>query len=60
MAEIAKEKAKEGTDFSEKSGVSEEWFDRFKESASFVSSEEMQLVWGKMGQMKGGFAWPLW
>ena len=48
IAEIAKENAKEGTDFSEKSGVSEEWFDRFMESASYVSSEEMQLVWGKI------------
>lgn len=48
IAEIAKENAKEGTDFSEKSGVSEEWFDRFMESASYVSSEEMQLIWGKI------------
>lgn len=48
IAEIAKENAKERTDFSEKSGVSEEWFDRFMESASYVSSEEMQLVWGKI------------
>ena len=48
IAEIAKNNAKEGTDFSEKSGVNEEWFDRFMESASFVSSEEMQLVWGKI------------
>lgn len=48
IAEIAKENVKEGTDFSEKSGVSEEWFDRYMESASFVSSEQMQLVWGKI------------
>lgn len=48
IAEMAKENAKEGTDFSEKSGVNEEWLDRFMESASFVSSEEMQLVWGKI------------
>lgn len=48
IVEIAKDNAKEGTNFSEKSGVNEEWFDRFMESASFVSSEEMQLVWGKI------------
>ena len=48
IAEIARDNAKEGTDFSEASGVSEEWFDRFMESAGFVSSEEMQLVWGKI------------
>lgn len=48
IAKIAKENAKEGTNFSEKSGVSEEWFDRFMESASFVSSEELQLIWGKI------------
>ena len=48
IAKIAKENAKEGTDFSEKSGVSEEWFDRFMESASFVSSGELQLIWGKI------------
>lgn len=48
IVEIAKENAKEGTNFSKKSGVNEEWFDRFMESASFVSAEEMQLVWGKI------------
>lgn len=48
IADIAKNNAKEGTDFSEKSGVDEEWFDRFMESASFVSSDEMQMVWGKI------------
>lgn len=48
IAEIATKNAKEGTDFSEKSGVNEEWFNRFMESASFVSSEQMQLVWGKI------------
>ena len=48
IAEIAKDNAKDGTDFSEKSGVDEEWFERFMESAAFVSSEEMQLVWGKI------------
>lgn len=48
VAEIAINNAKEGTDFSEESGVNEEWFDRFMESASFVSDEQMQLVWGKI------------
>ena len=42
IVEIAKDNAKEGTNFSEKSGVNEEWCDRFLESASFVSSEDMQ------------------
>ncbi len=48
IAEIAIENAKVETDFSEKSGVSEEWLDRFMDSAGFVSSEELQLVWGKI------------
>ena len=48
IAEIAMENAKQGTDFSENSGVSEEWLDRFMESAGFVSSEEIQLIWGKI------------
>ena len=48
IAEIAMDNAKHGTDFSEKSGVNEEWLDRFMDSAGFVSSEEMQLIWGKI------------
>ncbi len=40
--------AKEGTDFSEKSGVNEDWLDRYMDSAKFVSSENMQLIWGKI------------
>ena len=48
VAEIATENAKEGTDFSESAKVDEEWLDRFMDAASFVSSEEMQLVWGKI------------
>jgi hypothetical protein len=35
-------------DFSEKSGVNEEWLDRFMDSARFVSSEELQIIWGKI------------
>ncbi len=48
IADFAVNNSKEGTDFSEKSGVDEEWLDRFMDSASYVSSEEMQLVWGKI------------
>lgn len=48
IAEIAFREAKEGTDFSEKSGVDEEWFERYMDAAKFVSSEYMQLIWGKI------------
>lgn len=48
IAEIAKENAKEGTNFGETSGVNEEWLERFMESGGFVSSEDIQLVWGKI------------
>jgi len=48
IAEIAMENAKQGTDFSEDSGVSEEWLERFMDSAGFVSSEEIQWIWGKI------------
>ncbi len=48
VAEIAFNEAKEGTDFSEKSGVNDEWFERFMDAAKFVSSEDMQLIWGKI------------
>ncbi len=48
IADIAYSNAREGTDFSEKSGVDEEWFERYMESGGLVSSEEMQLVWGKI------------
>ena len=48
IAEKAIENAKEGTDFSENSKVDEEWLDRFMDSAKFVSSEEMQLIWAKV------------
>ncbi len=48
IADIALNNAKEGTDFSEESQVNEEWLDRFMDSAGFVSSEEMQLIWGKI------------
>lgn len=48
VAEIAFREAKVGTDFSEESGVDEEWFERYMDAAKFVSSEEMQLIWGKI------------
>lgn len=48
IADIAVANAPEGTDFSRQSGVNEEWFDRFMDSAGFVSAEEMQLIWGKI------------
>ena len=48
IADIAMENAKEGTDFTETSGVNEEWLERFMDSAGFVSSEDIQLIWGKV------------
>ena len=48
IADIAFKCAKEGTDFSENSGVNEDWLDRYMDSAKFVSSEDMQLIWGKI------------
>lgn len=48
IADIAMANAKPGTDFSKKSGVNEDWLDRFMESASFVSDEEIQIIWGKI------------
>ena len=48
IAVIAINSAKEGTDFSCKSGVNEEWLERFMDSAGFVSTEEIQIIWGKI------------
>lgn len=48
IADIAMDNTKEGTDFTETSGVNEEWLERFMDSAGFVSSEDMQLIWGKI------------
>ena len=48
IADIAVANAPEGTDFSEQSGVNAEWFDRFMDSAGFVSAEDVQLIWGKI------------
>lgn len=48
IAEIAIENMKEETILSPDNHISEEWFDRFMDSAGFVSSEEIQLIWGKI------------
>lgn len=52
IAKSAINNASQGTDFSEKSGVNEEWLERFMDSAAFVSDEEMQLIWGKILAME--------
>lgn len=48
IAEVAMKNAEPETDFSEKSGVSEEWLERFMDSAGFVGTEEIQWIWGKI------------
>lgn len=48
IADIAVSEVKEGTNFDEHSGVNQEWLERFMNSASFVSSEKVQLMWGKV------------
>lgn len=46
IAEIAKNAAKAGTDFSDSSLVDDDWLNRFMDSAKFVSDEETQVLWG--------------
>lgn len=48
IAEIAVNNAKEGTDFTEQSKVDEDWLERFMDAAGFVSSDKVQLIWGKI------------
>lgn len=48
IAQIAIENSKEGTDFSINSKVDKEWFDRFMNSAGYVSSDEVKIIWGKI------------
>ncbi len=48
IANIAQGAAKEGTDFSENSGVDEEWLDRYMDSSRYVSDETVQLMWGNI------------
>lgn len=48
IAQVAQSAASEGTDFSEKSDVNNEWLERFMDSAKFVSDEQVQLLWGNI------------
>lgn len=48
VAEKAVANAKEGTVFDASSGVDQEWFERFMDSAGFVSDEQVQMMWGKV------------
>lgn len=48
VAEKAVANAKEGTVFDISSGVDQEWFERFMDSAGFVSDEQVQTMWGKI------------
>lgn len=43
IAEIAMQNAKEGTSFTSDCGVSEEWLERFMDSAAYVSDENIRL-----------------
>ena len=56
ITDIAVNNAREGTDFSEKSKVNEEWIERFIDSAGFVSDEEVQIIWGRI--LAGEFEHP--
>lgn len=61
IVEIAVKNAKEDTDFTEKSGVDLEWFDRFMESAGLVTSDNIKLIWGKVlaGEFENAGSTPL-
>ena len=48
VAQIAMESAKAGTDFSIESKVNPEWLERYMDSAGYVTSEEVQQVWGRI------------
>ena len=48
VADVAVASAKEGTVFDASSGVNHDWLDRFMDSASFVSEEQVQQMWGKI------------
>ena len=48
IIEIAKNAAKDGTDFSNSSLVDEDWLARYLDSAKFVSDEETQVLWGNV------------
>lgn len=48
IAEIAQSQAKDGTDFSMNSTVSDEWLSRLLEAGKFVSDKDAQLLWGSI------------
>lgn len=48
IARIAVNVANEGTDFSNKSKVDDEWLERFMDAAKFVSDEQVQNIWGSI------------
>ena len=48
IAKIALDTASEETDFTDASGVDDEWLERFMDSAKFVSDEQVQLLWGNV------------
>lgn len=48
IAEIAHSQAKDGTDFSMNSEVSDEFISRFLEAGKFVSDGDAQLLWGSI------------
>lgn len=48
IAEIAQTQAKDGTDFSMNSTVSDEWLSRLLEAGKFVSDKDAQLLWGSI------------
>lgn len=56
IAEIAQQYAKEGTDFSMASDVSDEFVSRIMDAGKHVSDEEAQLLWGNV--LAGEFETP--
>ena len=48
IVDIAINNAKDGTDFTRQSKVDADWFERFMDSAGFVSSDDLQQIWGKI------------
>ncbi len=56
IANIALSAAAPGTDFSENSGVDEEWLSRFMDASKFVTDENAQLLWGNI--LAGEFEHP--
>lgn len=48
IVDIAINNAKDGTDFTRQSKVDADWFEKFMDSAGFVSSDDLQQIWGKI------------